>query len=165
MIAAMPSAISLNTSIEDLHSFKIARLGPILSRKLAKALATQTHKKDSATVTVEDLLTYFPMRYEDRSHPALIKDLKEGVEASLELTVTHAHGYAVRNQRGYGRPQLYIFEVAGIDGPMTGREVIVWWFVSGRRAYDIVKYYTAKLARGTRFITFGRWEWEARRNT
>jgi hypothetical protein len=51
----------------------------------------------------------------------------------------------VRNQRGYGRPQLYIFEVAGIDGPMTGREVIVWWFVSGRRAYDIVKYYTAKL--------------------
>ncbi len=165
MIAAMPGAISLNTSIEDLHSFKIARLGQILSRKLAKALATQTHKKDSATVTVEDLLTYFPMRYEDRSHPALIKDLKEGVEASLELTVTHAHGYAVRNQRGYGRPQLYIFEVAGIDGPMTGREVIVWWFVSGRRAYDIVKYYTAKLTRGTRFITFGRWEWEARRNT
>ena len=165
MIAAMPGAISLNTSIEDLHSFKIARLGPVLSRKLAKALATQTYKKSSAAVTVEDLLNYFPMRYEDRSHPALIKDLKEGVEASLELTVTHAHGYAVRNQRGYGRPQLYIFEVAGIDGPMTGREVIVWWFVSGRRAYDIVKYYTGKLARGTRFITFGRWEWEARRNT
>ncbi len=165
MIAAMPGAISLNTSIEDLHSFKIARLGPVLSRKLAKALATQTYKKSSAAATVEDLLNYFPMRYEDRSHPALIKDLKEGVEASLELTVTHAHGYAVRNQRGYGRPQLYIFEVAGIDGPMTGREVIVWWFVSGRRAYDIVKYYTAKLARGTRFITFGRWEWEARRST
>ncbi|HEV8431593.1 MAG TPA: ATP-dependent DNA helicase RecG [Pyrinomonadaceae bacterium] len=165
MIAPMPGAISLDTPIEDLHSFKIARLGQILSRKLAKALASQTHKKSSAAVTVEDLLTYFPMRYEDRSRPALIKDLKEGVEASLELSVTHAHGYAVRNPRGYGRPQLYIFEVAGIDGPMTGREVIVWWFVSGRRAYDIVKYYTAKLARGTRFITFGRWEWEARRNT
>jgi len=161
----MPGAISLDTSIEDLHSFKIARLGPILSRKLAKALAAQTHKKDSSAATVEDLLTYFPMRYEDRSRPALIKDLKEGVEASLELTVTHAHGYAVRNPRGYGRPQLYIFEVAGIDGPMTGKEVIVWWFVSGRRAYDIVKYYTAKLARGTRFITFGRWEWETRRRT
>ena len=161
----MPGAISLNTSIEELHSFKIARLGPVLSQKLAKALAAQTHKKHAGSVTVEDLLTYFPMRYEDRSHPALIKDLKEGVEASLELTVTHAHGYAVRNPRGYGRPQLYIFEVAGIDGPMTGREVIVWWFVSGRRAYDIVKYYTAKLARGTRFITFGRWEWETRRST
>jgi len=165
MIGAMPGAISLDTPVEDLHSFKIARLGPLLSRKLAKALAAQTHKKNPAAVTVEDLLNYFPMRYEDRSHPALIKDLHEGVEASLDLTVTHAHGYSVSKPRGYGRPQLYIFEVSAIDGPMTGREVIVWWFVSGRRAYDIVKYYTAKLARGTRFITFGRWEFEARRNT
>jgi ATP-dependent DNA helicase RecG len=165
MISPMPGAISLNTPIEDLHSFKIARLGQILSHKLAKALAAQTHKKNSAAVTVEDLLNYFPMRYEDRSRLALIKDLHEGVEASLELTVTKTNGYAVRNQRGYGRPHLYIFEVYGIDGPMTGREVIVWWFVSGRRAYDIVKYYTAKLERSTRFITFGRWEWEARRNT
>ena len=165
MIAAMPSAISLNTPVEDLHSFKIARLGPVLSRKLAQALAAQTHKKSVASVTVEDLLTYFPMRYEDRARPALIRDLHDDVEASLELTVTHAHGYAVRNPRGYGRAQLYIFEVSAIDGPMSGREVIVWWFVSGRRAYDIVRYYTAKLVRGTRFITFGRWEWEARRNT
>jgi len=165
MIPPMPGAISLNTPIEDLHSFKIARLGPILSQKLAKALATQTHKKNSAEATVEDLLNYFPMRYEDRSRPALIKDLHDGVEASLDLTVTKTNGYAVRNPRGYGRAQLYIFEVYGIDGPMTGREVIVWWFVSGRRAYDIVKYYTAKLTRGTRFITFGRWEWEGRRTT
>ena len=165
MIPPMPGAISLNTPIEDLHSFKIARLGPILSQKLAKALATQTHKKNSAAAMVEDLLNYFPMRYEDRSRPALIKDLHDSVEASLDLTVTKTNGYAVRNPRGYGRPQLYIFEVYGIDGPMTGREVIVWWFVSGRRAYDIVKYYTAKLTRGTRFITFGRWEWEARRTT
>jgi ATP-dependent DNA helicase RecG len=123
------------------------------------------HKKSTAEVTVEDLLTYFPMRYEDRSRPALIRDLHDSVEASLELTVTNAHGYAVRNPRSYGRPRLYIFEVSGIDGPMSGREVIVWWFVSGPRAYDIVKYYTDKLVRGTKFITYGRWEWEARRNT
>jgi len=165
MIAAMPGAISLNTSIEDLYSFKITRLGPVLSQKLAKALASQAHKKNAAAVTVEDLLNYFPMRYEDRSRPALIKDLHEDAEASLELTVTKTNGYAVRNPRGYGRSSLYIFEVYGIDGPMTGKEVIVWWFVSGRRAYDIVKYYTAKLTRGTKFITFGRWEWEGRRST
>src|SRR5215203_4689948 len=158
MIAPMPSAISLNTPIEDLHSFKIARLGPILSRKLAHALATQTHKKSTAEVIVEDLLTYFPMRYEDRSHPALIKDLQDGMEASLELTVVKAHGYAVKSQRGYGRPQLYIFEVSGMDAARTGKDVIVWWFVSGRRAYEIVKYYTARMTPGTRFITFGRWE-------
>jgi ATP-dependent DNA helicase RecG len=165
MIASMPSAISLNTSIEDLHNFRIARVGQTLSHKLAKALASQAHKKTAAEVTVEDLLNYFPMRYEDRSHPAAIKNLKDGMEASLDLTVVKAHGYPVRNQRGYGRAQLFIFEVSGIDAAMTGKEVIVWWFVSGRRAYDIVKYYTARLVRGTRFITFGRWEWEARRNT
>jgi ATP-dependent DNA helicase RecG len=164
MIPAMPGAISLDTPLEDLHSFKIARLGPVLSRKLAKALATQTHKKNVTDVTVEDLLMNFPMRYEDRSRPALIKDLHDGVEASLDLTVTHAHGYSVRKTRGYG-PQLFIFEISAIDGPMSGKEVIVWWFVSGRRAYEIVKYYTNRLVRGTRFITFGRWEWEARRNT
>ena len=42
------------------------------------------HKKSAAEVTVEDLLTYFPMRYEDRSRPALIRDLHDGVEASYE---------------------------------------------------------------------------------
>lgn len=163
MIAPMPGAISLNTPIEDLHNFRIARLGQQLSRKLAKALASQAHKQTSADATVEDLLTYFPMRYEDRSHPAQIKDLREGLEASLELSVSNAHGYPV-SKPGYGRPRLYIFEVSGIDAGMTGREVIVWWFVSGRRAYEIVKYYAARLTQGTRFITFGRWEWEARRS-
>ena len=164
MIAPMPSAISLNTPIEDLHNFGIARLGPVLSRKLAATLATHTHKKTSAEAIVEDLLTYFPMRYEDRSRPAQIKDLQEGMEASLDLTVVNAHGYPVNRGRGYGRPQLFIFEVFGIDASMTGRDVIVWWFVSGRRAYDIVKYYKTRLVPGTRFITFGRWEWEARRS-
>jgi ATP-dependent DNA helicase RecG len=103
------------------------------------------------------------MRYEDRSHPAQIKDLRDGMEASLELSVSNAHGYPV-SKPGYGRPRLYIFEVSGIDAGMTGREVIVWWFVSGRRAYEIVKYYATRLTPGTRFITFGRWEWEARRS-
>jgi ATP-dependent DNA helicase RecG len=162
MIAPMPSAISLSTPIEDLHNFRIARLGQTLSRKLANAVAVQAHKKSA---TVEDLLIYFPMRYEDRSRPALIKDLTDGMEASLDLTVTHAHGYAVRKPRGYGRPQLYIFEVAAADAGKTGRDVIVWWFVSGRRAYDIVQYYTKRLTLGTRFITFGRWELEERRKT
>jgi ATP-dependent DNA helicase RecG len=103
------------------------------------------------------------MRYEDRSHPAQIKDLRDGMEASLELSVSNAHGYPV-SKPGYGRPRLYIFEVSGIDAGMTGREVIVWWFVSGRRAYEIVKYYATRLTPGTCFITFGRWEWEARRS-
>ena len=163
MIRVMPSAISLNTSIEDLHKFRIARLGDQLSHKLALALASHTNKRSAAEATVEDLLNYLPMRYEDRSRPATISDLSDGLEASLELLVQRAHGYAVR--KGYGQGRLFIFEVTAHDAARTGREVIVWWFVSGRRAYEIVKYYTQKLIAGTRFITFGRWEWNSTKST
>jgi len=163
MIHAMPGAISLNTRIEDLHSFRIARLGDQLSHKLALALAGHANKRNAAEVTVEDLLNYLPMRYEDRSHPAAIRDLSDGLEASLELLVHRAHGYQVK--RGYSRSRLFIFEVTAHDAARTGREVIVWWFVSGARAYEIVKYYTQKLVAGTRFITFGRWEWNATKST
>ena len=163
MIPAMPSAISLNTRIEDLHSFRIARLGEQLSPKLAKALSAHANKRNAAEATVEDLLNYLPMRYEDRSHPAAIKDLSDGMEASLELLVHRAHGYQVR--KGFGRARLFIFEVTAFDAARTAREVIVWWFVSGPRAYEIVKYYTNKLIPGTRFITFGRWDWNATKST
>jgi len=164
MIPSMPSAISLNTPIEDLHNFRIARLGDQLAHKLALALASHANKRNAADVTVEDLLNYLPMRYEDRSHPAAIKDLSDGMEASLELIVLRAHGYEIR--KGFGRgPRLFIFEIKAHDAAHTGPEVIVWWFVSGRRAYEIVKYYKEKLVAGTRFITFGRWEWNAAKST
>jgi len=164
MIPAMPSAISLDTPVEDLHKFGIARLGENPSRKLASALATQFHKRNRSEVTVEDLLTYLPMRYEDRSRTAAIRDLQDGLEASLDLTVTHAHGYPVRGKANFGKAaRLFIFEVAARDAGNTGRDVVVWWFVSGKRAYDIVKYYKERLVPGTRFITFGRWELEPRR--
>jgi ATP-dependent DNA helicase RecG len=165
MILPMPSAISLNTPIEDLHQFKIARLGPNLARKLAAAVAAHANKKQSAEATVEDLLTYLPIRYEDRSHLATIKDLENGLEASLELQVKLAGGYQVKNKRNFGRSRLFIFEVSGVDVGKTGRPVVVWWFVSGRHAYEIIQFYSRKLVRGARFITFGRWEWDDRRGT
>ena len=161
----MPSAISLNTLIEDLHEFKIARIGQNLSRKLAAALAAHANRKQSVEATVEDLLTYLPMRYEDRSHLATIKDLEDGTEASLELEVKLAGGYQVRNKRSFGKSRLFIFEVAGVDAGRTGRPVVVWWFVSGRHAFEIINYYTKKLERGACFITFGRWEWDSKRGT
>ena len=165
MIHAMTGAISLNTRIEDLHSFKIARLGQILSRKLAAAVAHFANKASYTEATVEDLLSYLPFRYEDRSHLTTIKDLQDGMEASLELTVKLAGGYQVKNRRTAGRSRLFIFETAATDAANTGRPVVVWWFVSGRHCYEIVKYYTGKLTRGTRFITFGRWDWDKRRGT
>jgi len=161
----MPVAISLNTPIEDLHQFKIARVGQNLSRKLAAALASYSTKKQATDATVEDLLAYLPMRYEDRSRLARIQDLKEGMEASLELHVKLAGGYEVRSKRSFSKSRLFIFEVSGVDAGKTGRPVVVWWFVSGRHAYEIINFYTKKLSRGVRFITFGRWEWDTRRGT
>jgi ATP-dependent DNA helicase RecG len=161
----VPVAISLNTPIEDLHQFRIARLGENLSRKLAAALASYSNKKQAADATVEDLLNYLPMRYEDRSHLARIEDLTHGTEASLELQVKLAGGYQVRNKRSFAKSRLFIFEASGVDAGKTGRPVVVWWFISGSHAYEIVNFYTKKLARGTRFIAFGRWEWDTRRNT
>jgi len=165
MIRAMPSAITLNTPLEDLHNLKIARLGPTNSRKLAAGVAHFTNRSAAAEATVEDLLTYLPFRYEDRSHLKTIKDLEDGTEASLELYAKLAGGYQVRNRKNFGKSRLFIFEVAATDVNNTGRPVVVWWFISGRNAYEIINYYTKKLARGTRFITFGRWEWDSRRGT
>lgn len=162
----MPSAIALNTPIEDLHQFKIARLGQHLARKLAAAVAAQANKKHYSEATVEDLLSYLPMRYEDRSHLARIKDLQDKMEATLELQVKHSGGYQVRNTKSFSKSRLFIFEVSGVDiDEKTGRQVVVWWFVSGRHAYEIIQFYTKKLQRGARFITFGQWEWDKRRGT
>lgn len=162
----MPSAISLTTPVEDLHEHKIARLGQTLARKLAAAVAAHANKKSPGHATVEDLLTYLPMRYEDRSRLARIKDLEDRMEATLELQVKHVGGYEVRNRKSFSKSRLFIFEVSGVDiDNKTGRQVVVWWFVSGRHAYDVIKYYTKKLQRGVRFITFGQWEWDKRRGT
>lgn len=158
----MPSPLRLETPVDELYKHDFARLGQTLSHKLALALGRHFTKKKSSEVTVEDLLNYLPMRYEDRSRPARIRDLTDKMEASLELQVKVAGGYQVRNKRSYGRSRLFIFELSATDPEDSGRPVKVWWFVSGSRAYDIVNFYKKKLAPGTRFMTFGRWEWDGR---
>ncbi|HKY26852.1 MAG TPA: ATP-dependent DNA helicase RecG [Pyrinomonadaceae bacterium] len=161
----MPSSLTLETPINELYRHKIARVGQHLSRKLATALAHHSGKKKSDEVTIEDILSYLPMRYEDRSNLARIRDLESGVEASLELYVRMATGYQVGKMRDYRRPRLYIFEVSATDKDHSGRPVVVWWFVSGPHARDILNYYKKKLTRGARFLTFGKWEWDSRRGT
>ncbi|HEX9544872.1 MAG TPA: ATP-dependent DNA helicase RecG, partial [Pyrinomonadaceae bacterium] len=51
------------------------------------------------------------------------------------------------------------------DPERTGRPVVVWWFVSGAHAHDIVTYYTNRFQQGARFMTFGTWTWDKRRAT
>jgi RecG-like helicase len=125
----MTAPFSLSTPIDELYKYRLARLGQTLSHKLAQALGSHFGKKDKSAATVEDLLNYLPMRYEDRSNPARIRDLAEGIEASLELVVKIAGGFQVKNRRSYSRSSLFIFEVTATDPDKTGRPIVVWWFV------------------------------------
>jgi len=161
----MPPPLSLKTPVEELCKYGLPRFGQILSHKLALEIASYSGKKDYNSATVEDLLSYLPMRYEDRSSPAHIRDLTDGMEASLELMVKIAGAFQVKNRRSEGRSSLFIFEVTATDPEKSGRPVVVWWFVSGTHAHDIISYYTKRFTRGARFITFGRWDWDKRRAT
>src|SRR5919197_542605 len=158
-------SLTLDTPVLRLPQHGLARLGPQTARRLALALANVSDKNDAAEIAVEDLLNYLPMRYEDRSNLARIRDLYDGMEASLELYVRVAGGFQVGKNRSPKQPKLYIFEITASDPERTGKPVVVWWFVSGRHAQRIIAYNRQRFTRGARFIAFGRWEWDARRNT
>src|SRR5919205_1964926 len=158
-------SLTLDTPVLHLTQEGIPRLGAQTARRLALALANAAGKRDAGEVTVEDLLNYLPMRYEDRSNLARIADLTDGVEASLDLYVRVAGGFQVGKHRGPKAPPLYIFEVTASDPERTGKPVVVKWFVSGRQAQRIVAYHRRRFQRGARFIAFGKWEWDARSNT
>ncbi len=162
---AANSPVKLDTPVVELYRFGVPRFGQPTARRLALAVAQVSAKADATEATVEDLLNYLPMRYEDRSNLAQIADLSDGVEASLELYVRVAGGYQVGKNRGPKQPKLFIFEVTASDPLRTGKPVVVWWFVSGRQAPRIIAYHRQKFTRGARFIAFGQWEWDTRRNT
>ena len=157
--------LSLSTPILSLPQYSIPRLGLPSARRLALALATVADKRDASEATIEDLLHYLPMRYEDRSNLTRISDLRDGVEASLDLYVRVAGGFQVGRNRGPKQPPLYIFEITASDPERTGKPVVVWWFVSGRQTQRSVAYHSQKFVRGARFIAFRKWEWDTRRNT
>jgi ATP-dependent DNA helicase RecG len=159
------SPIRLDTPLISLYKYGIERLGQATARKLALALATVAGHQDASEATVEDLLNYLPMRYEDRSNMGRISELQHGMEASLELYVRVAGGFQVGRNRSPRQPKLYIFEITASDPERTGKPVVVWWFVSGRAAERIIAYNRQRFTRGARFIAFGQWEWDTRRNT
>src|SRR2546423_14560867 len=111
-------SLTLATPVLHLPQHGVARLGAQTARRLALVLTNVTGKRDASEATVEDLLSYLPMRYEDRSNLARIADLSDGVEASLELYVRVAGGFQVGKNRGPKAPPLFIFEVtAGHPAP------------------------------------------------
>ncbi len=157
--------IKINTPILSLSEFPAINLTSAASKKLATAAAISSNKTDLGEATVEDLLNYFPMRYEDRSTFMGIDQLSPDSEAAVELFVRVSGGFKVGKNRPKKAPPLYIFEISASDAERTRKPVVVWWFVSGKAAFNIVNYHQKRFARGTRFVAYGKWEWDSRRNT
>ncbi|MGE3465516.1 MAG: ATP-dependent DNA helicase RecG [Pyrinomonadaceae bacterium] len=156
--------LTLDTTITNLHRHDVAKLSVAMSRKLAVALAQPAGKSNVDDVTVEDLLNYFPTRYEDRSNFLQIDQLEDGMEAAVELYVRTASGVQVGRNRERWKPQLYLFEITGGDIDRRLRPVTVKWFVSGKNAAAIVNWHRDRFTRGTRLVAYGRWEEDDRGN-
>ena len=92
-------------------------------------------------VTVEDLIHYLPMRYEDRSNLARIRELENGMWATIEVEVRIAGTYAVRGGK------LRIFEISGTDG--TGQVRAFWWNQG---------YLQTSFKQGRRVLLYGQWK-------
>jgi ATP-dependent DNA helicase RecG len=159
------NSLKLQTPIVKLHEEKVANLSSAAARKLALAVATISGKSDAADATIEDLLNYLPMRWEDRSNLTRIGELTDGAETAVELFVRVSGGFQVGKNRTKKQPPLYIFEITASDAERVYKPVVVWWFVAGKTAYHIINYHAARFQRGTRFVAFGKWEWDTRRNT
>lgn len=157
--------ISLTTPLIKLHEQEKTGLSVAMSRKLALAVAGFAYKNEVSEATVEDLLNYFPMRYEDRSNFIQIDQLTTDTEASVELYARVSGGFKVGKNRSPKAPPLYIFEITAGDAERTRKPVVVWWFVSGKQAHRIINYYQSRFERGTRFVAYGKWEWDGRKNT
>lgn len=161
----MSKTVSISTPLIEVPATMIGNLSPHLRQKLAVAVAGHVKKSNPASATVEDLLNYFPARYEDRSNFLSLDRLEDGMEAAVEIFVKVSGGFRVGKNRGPRQPPLFLFEISGTDATRSQRPVVVKWFVSGKAAERIVAYYSDRFARGTRFVAYGKWEWDARRNT
>jgi len=154
--------LASQTPVIDLYKHGIAKLTSAISRKLAVALAPLSEQTEVDKVTVEDLLNYLPMRYEDRTTFRSVDILEEGTDAGIELIVRNSSGQQVGLSRDRRKPPLFLFQITGTDRARSNRPVVVKWFVSGRNAAEIVNWYTDRYKQGVRFIAYGRWELDNR---
>ena len=134
--------INLSTPLMELHKYEVPKLKT--SRRtllLATAVAEFSGKPDPRLATVEDLLHYTPIRYEDRSKMPKIKDIQEGMYAAVEVEVRVAGSYYVKGGK------MSIFEFSGADD--TG-QIRAYWFNQ--------KYLEQVFKRGIHVILFGQWK-------
>src|SRR3712207_4913903 len=141
------SNLTASSPLAALSQSGIPRLGALTARRLAQAVANVAGKSDAGEATVEDLLNYLPMRYEARSNLAREEIPGDGGAGSPELCGRVEGGLQVARTRGPKAPPLYRFEITASAPDRTGKPVVVWWFVSGRRASRIVAYHRQRFAR------------------
>ncbi|OYT69395.1 MAG: ATP-dependent DNA helicase RecG [Chloracidobacterium sp. CP2_5A] len=117
----MATRLSLTTPLIELPAY-LRRMGAATAGRLAAELAAAVGKASPAAVTVEDLLFYLPFRYEDRSHLPRIRDLTDGMAASVAVEVHAPASVPIRTKNG---KRLTLFEFTGRDE--TGRIRAYWW--------------------------------------
>ncbi|MFY9574974.1 MAG: ATP-dependent DNA helicase RecG, partial [Blastocatellia bacterium] len=111
------------------------------AQKLAEGVASSTPATTAHQVTVDDLIHNLPMRYEDRSNLAHIRDLQNGMWATIEAEVRISGTYAVKGGR------LRIFEISGTD--QTGQVRAFWWNQG---------YLQNSFKQGRRVLLYGQWK-------
>ena len=134
--------LTLETPIVELAGHGLPRVGRKTAEHLAAEIAALQGRLDPAGATVEDLLHYLPMRYEDRSNLTRVAQLSEGVEASVEVVVRVGGLIPLKG----GRLKLYEFWAS--DGEAQIRAF--WWNQI---------YLQRVFQRETRVILFGQWKW------
>jgi ATP-dependent DNA helicase RecG len=133
--------LKLTTPLYELHLHEIPRVAIKTAQKLAQGVAASTTVAAANQVTIEDLIHYLPMRYEDRSRLARIRELENGTWATIEVEVRIAGTYAVKGGR------LRIFEISGTDN--TGQVRAFWWNQG---------YLQTSFKQGRRVLLYGQWK-------
>jgi ATP-dependent DNA helicase RecG len=133
--------ICLDTPLVELHHHGLPRIGQKTAHALAVEIAAISAKPDARDATVEDLLHYLPMRYEDRSNLARISQLEDGVTASVEAMVRVGGIIPLKGGR------LKMYEFIATDG--EGQVRAYWWNQI---------YLNRVFQRGSRVILYGQWK-------
>lgn len=139
--------LTLNTPLIELHHHGLPRIGKKTSESLAVEIAAITAQANPYKSTVEDLLHYLPMRYEDRSNLARIADLQDGAMASVEVKVRVGGIVPLKGGR------LKMYEFIATDG--EGQVRAFWW-----NQVFLNKVFT----RGSRVVLYGQWKWNRYKN-
>lgn len=134
--------LTLTTPLVELHHYGLPRVGQKTAHSLAVEIAALNAKADAREATVEDLLHYLPMRYEDRSNLARIAQLQDGQTASVEVVVRLGGIIPLKGGR------LKMYEFIATDGEAQVRAF--WWNQI---------YLNKVFHRGTRVILYGEWKW------